>query len=261
MPGRALPPGLSMWALPYPPEPRAVPGGVGQAGALCRLAVPLCWLQSWEGALWPLDQDSGARDGGLPEAPQPQPLSSPVSRADKVGHLGGHPGCVKAFHGLADSEERIKGAALQGEGDGWRVVPAGHCPRVPTSLRIQSRPRTSGLSGERVVAGVPWAGELQSLLLREPDGGCWMGPESTPGFMGASVRGPGEVPSLGWAPWVLAGWEETGPSSCSVFIWFLATLRGARDLSSPTRDRTHTPCVGSAVLTTGPRGKSSSGCS
>lgn len=170
---------------------------MGQAGALCRLAVPLCWLQSWERCpLAPRPGQWGTRDGGLPEARSLSPCP-PVSRADRVRHLGGHPGCVKAFHSLADSEERIKGAALQGEGGGWRVVPAEHCPRVPTSLRIQSRPRASCLSGERVVAGVPWAGELQSLLLREPDGGCWTGPESTPGFTGASVRGPGEVLSLG----------------------------------------------------------------
>lgn len=114
----------------------------------------------------------------------------------------------KVFHGLAKSEEKKKGAEVALEegssprrgGGGWRVVPAGQYPRVPMSLRVQSRPRASGLSGEGVVAGVPWAGELQSLLLREPDGGCWMGPESTPGFMGASLRGLGEVPSLGWAP-------------------------------------------------------------
>lgn len=68
------------------------------------------------------------------------------------------------------------------------------------SLCVQrAGPRASGPLGGGVVAGVPWAGELQSLLLREPDGG-WMGPESTPGFMGASLEGPREVPSLGWAP-------------------------------------------------------------
>lgn len=73
-----FPLGLSMWAPPCPPELRAVSSGVGQAGALHR-------LQSWEGALWLL----WARDGGVcrMEAclrPQPQPLSSPVSWADRV---------------------------------------------------------------------------------------------------------------------------------------------------------------------------------
>lgn len=62
---------------PYPPEPRAVPSGVGQAGALRRLAVPLCWLQSWEGALWA--GTVGYRGQRPARGPQPQPLSSPVS--------------------------------------------------------------------------------------------------------------------------------------------------------------------------------------
>ena len=36
-----------------------------------------------------------------------------------------------------------------------------------------------------------------------------------------------------------------------VAFFFLATLGGMQDLSSPTRDRTHVPCSGNAVLTTG----------
>ena len=40
------------------------------------------------------------------------------------------------------------------------------------------------------------------------------------------------------------------------FSFFRAAPCGMRDLSSPTRDRTHAPCSGSAVLTTGPPGKS-----
>ena len=39
---------------------------------------------------------------------------------------------------------------------------------------------------------------------------------------------------------------------CYYYFW----LRGMRDLSSPTRDRTHAPCSGSTVFTTGPPGKS-----
>ena len=31
-----------------------------------------------------------------------------------------------------------------------------------------------------------------------------------------------------------------------IYIYFLAALQGLRDLSSPTRDRTHAPCSGSA---------------
>lgn len=57
----------------------------------------------------------------------------------------------KAFHGLADRGERKKGAEVAPEegsspgreGGGWSVVPAGHCPQVPTSLRVRSRPRAS----------------------------------------------------------------------------------------------------------------------
>ena len=41
-----------------------------------------------------------------------------------------------------------------------------------------------------------------------------------------------------------------------LFFNFLATPHGMWDLSSPTRDRTHDPCIGSRVLTTGPVGKS-----
>ena len=42
-----------------------------------------------------------------------------------------------------------------------------------------------------------------------------------------------------------------------LFIYiFLATLRGTGDLSSQTRDQTHTPCCGIAVFTTGPPGHS-----
>ena len=73
------PQGSACGRPPCPLELRAVSGGVGQAGALRR-------LQSWEGAFWPL----WARDGGIHRMeacprPQPQPLSSPVSRADRVG--------------------------------------------------------------------------------------------------------------------------------------------------------------------------------
>ena len=39
------------------------------------------------------------------------------------------------------------------------------------------------------------------------------------------------------------------------FVWNMAILCGMRDLSSPTRDRTQAPCIGSAVLTTGAPGK------
>ena len=41
-----------------------------------------------------------------------------------------------------------------------------------------------------------------------------------------------------------------------IIFYFLAAPRGMWNLSSPTRDGTRAPCSGSAVLTTGPPGKS-----
>ena len=46
------------------------------------------------------------------------------------------------------------------------------------------------------------------------------------------------------------GWEIV------IFFFLFATLRGMCNLSSLTRDRTYIPCIGSAVLSTGPSGKS-----
>ena len=114
----------------------------------------------------------------------------------------------KAFHGLADPGERKKGAGVAPEegsspgreGGGWSVVA---CWALPTCAHEPSHPEQAprfrqGPSGERVVAGVLWAGELQSLLLRGAEWGRWTGPECIPGLTGVSVRGPGEALSLAW---------------------------------------------------------------
>ena len=41
-----------------------------------------------------------------------------------------------------------------------------------------------------------------------------------------------------------------------IYLFIFALLHGMRDLNSLTRDRTHAPCTGSRVLTTGLPGKS-----
>ena len=59
------------------------------------------------------------------------------------------------------------------------------------------------------------------------------------------------------SPMVISHFPIFLPKDYWFVYLFLAAPCGTRDLSSPTRDRTSAPCIGSTgVLTTGPPGKS-----
>ena len=105
------------------------------------------------------------------------------------------------------------------------------------------------------------------LLLGFPCGSA--GKESA-----CNVGRPGFDPWVGKIPWrrerlpTPVFWQDwmtftfTFMTSSSAFLltsipfFFLATSHGVWDLSSPTRDQTCNPCIGSVVLTVGPQGKS-----
>ena len=110
-----------------------------------------------------------------------------------------------------------------------RLLPGPHRLQWPVESHWCSNSTTAG-----------WSTRLPSKITREPACTNW---ENSP-----------------WCIFKRCGLKE----KCSVILWvsvfclcvFLATSDGMWALSSPTRDRTHAPWIGSSVLTTGQPEKS-----
>ena len=127
---------------------------------------------------------------------------------------------------------------LRGGGEGWASVSAAPALKPPRAAR----------------------GPQSSLRLR------WAPPPHPPPHLFLRTRPLGHPlrhPPGGWqtatpalSPQRRESLEDTGFSFAFNFLSFLAVPHGMWDLSSLTRDPTHIPCIGSAVLTTGPPRKS-----